>query len=235
MSDTYGGTGTPSGDQPAAQPGTPAPRHYGSAQPAPYQQPYGQQPYGVPPAGATPPGYYPYGEQPYGQYAPHLYGRPGFGPPGFGARDPNARPGTVLAAGIVTIVLSGMATLVLGITLAVGIALQATIAEELEGQDILGGGAGVVLATILGLLTVWSIGAILLAAFALRRSERARITLVVSSGLTIAASVVMIVFGGLLAVFSLLGAIAVIVLLFTGGAGEWYAGRHDRDESAPVY
>ncbi len=51
----------------------------------------------------------------------------------------------------------------------------------------------------------------------------------------IAASVVMIVFGGLLAVFSLLGAIAVIVLLFTGGAGEWYAGRHDRDESAPVY
>ena len=80
----------------------------------------------------------------------------------------------------------------------------------------------------------WSMAAILLAIFTMRRSRGARIALVVSSGLTIVASLVSIVGGGFGSVLTLLGAIAVIILLFTGGANRWYRGRHDLADT-PAY
>ncbi len=239
MSDTYG-DGPASGDEtPAAAPHAPdqypPPQHAQPPYPqqpyppAPYQQSYDQQPYGVPPAGFTPPGHYPYGQQPYGQYAPHLYGQPGFGPPGFGVRDPDARPGTVLAAGIITMVLSGMVMLFAALMLFVFVAAQTEFINGFRDETDLGGTdsdalfTGILIVLVLGL--VWCAAAFVLAIFALRRSNSARITLVVSSSVTAAVSLLAITGG--VSVVTLVGAIAVIVLLFTGGAGEWYRGRHD--------
>ena len=204
MSDTHGGSGE-------------------QYPPATYPTPYGQQPYGVPPAGATPPGQYPFGQQPYGGYAPHLYGGPGYGPPGFGRRDPNARPGTVLAAGIVTIVLSSLSLLGALLMLIIGIAFS-----SMDESALAGAGDAVTIGALV--VAVWfgcSIAAILLAVFTLRRSGGARIALLVSSGLTIVVSLVSILGGGFGSVLTLFGAIAVIILLFTGGANEWFRGRHD--------
>ncbi len=218
MSDTYGGASQPaSGDEtPAAPP---------AYAPAPYQQGYGQQPYGVPPAGATPPGHYAYGEQPYGRYAPHLYGQPGFGPPGFGVRDPNARPATVMAAGIVTFVSCGLVLLMQGFFLLVLLVAHALDLSEdpfFDGSTMPGVAIG-----MLAVALVWSVVAIGLARYALRRSNGARIALAVSSGLTVAVCLLASISGAFPSILVLLAAIAVIVLLFTGGAGEWYRGRHD--------
>ena len=222
MSDTYGGTSQPaSGDETPAAARPPAPYQQGYG-----QQPYGQQPYGVPPAGATPPGHYAYGEQPYGRYAPHLYGQPGFGPPGFGVRDPNARPATILAAGIVTFVSCGLVLLMQGFFLIVLLVARATLdlGEDpfFDGSTTDGVAVGVMAVTL-----VWSVVAIGLAVYALRRSNGARIALAVSSGLTVAACLLASISGAFPSILVLLPAIAVIVLLFTGGAGEWYRGRHD--------
>jgi hypothetical protein len=192
---------------------------------------YAQQPYGVPPAGATPPGHYPYGQQPYGQYAPHLYGQPGFGPPGYGVRDPDARPGTVLAASIVTMVLSGLVMLFVAVMLFVFVAAQAEFVDSFRSEGDFGGTdsdavfAGLLVVLVVGL--IWCAAAFVLAIFALRRSNSARITLVVSSSMTIAVSLLAVIGGGFMAVVTVLAGIAVIVLLFTGGAGEWYSRRHD--------
>jgi len=188
---------------------------------ASHPQPQGQAPYGVPPAGATPPGHYPYGQQPYAGYAPHLYGQPG-GPPGFGRRDPNARPGTVLAAGIVAIVMSGSVFLVGLFSVIVGSALVALDDDLGLDREI----------ALNALWMVWSAAAIVTAGLALRRSNGGRIALLVSSGATIVAGVVAIVTGMFGAVIPLLAAVSVIVLLLVGGATEWYRGRHD-SELAP--
>jgi hypothetical protein len=259
MTDTHGGGTWPSGepDAPgshaAAQPPAPAmPRApvppayqppyqqpYPQAYP-PYQQPHAQpygQVYGVPPAGAAPPGHYPYGQQPYGPYAPHLYAQPGYGPPGYGMRDPDKRPGTVLAAGIVALVLSGLTLLFAGVML---VALVAASSEFIDGfadgaalgtTDEDGLFAGILI--VLAVMVLWCTAAIVLAILALRRFNWARITLVVSSGVTVAVSALAITGG--VSVITLLGAVAVIVLLFTGGAGEWYRGRHDVDPTLPTY
>jgi len=244
MSDTYGGTGQPaSGDETPAAARPPAPDPYpppGYA-PAPYQQGYGQQgygqqvygqqvygqqPYGVPPAGATPPGHYAYGEQPYGRYAPHLYGQPGFGPPGFGVRDPNARPTTILAAGIVTFVSCGLLLLMQGFFLMVLLVASATL-DLGEDPFFAGSNTDSLAIGVLAGSIVWSVVAIVLAVYAMRRSNGARIALAVSSGVTIAACLLASISGAFPSILVLLAALAVIVLLFTGGAGEWSRGRHD--------
>jgi hypothetical protein len=67
----------------------------------------------------------------------------------------------------------------------------------------------------------------------MRRSNVARIGLVVSSSLTAIVSLVAITGG--VSVIPLAAAIAVIVCLFTGGAGEWYRGRHDVGELVQPY
>ncbi|MFC6287329.1 hypothetical protein ACFP3Q_08230 [Nocardioides sp. GCM10027113] len=194
----------------------------------PYPSPYGQPPYGQQPYGQQPHGQQ-YGQQPYGQQYPQ---QPyGYGYPGAPVRDPEARPGTVLAAGIVTIVTSSLALLASGfIVLVMLVARQDFEAGFREGAGLdpmtgMGDLFGVVL--VVGLvLVVWCLAAIVLAVLAMRRSNAARITLVVSSGMTVLVSLLSIT--GIVPVFSLLAAIAVIVLLFTGGANEWY-----RRDSAP--
>ena len=189
----------------------------------------------MPPAGATPPGHYAYGEQPYGRYAPHLYGQPGFGPPGFGVRDPNARPATVLAAGIVTIVSCGLVLLMQGFFLIVaaggardsrpgrGPVLRRQHARTAWLSECIAGGARVV--------RRGDRPGGLRAAPVQRGPDRAGGVV----GVTVAACLLASISGAFPSILVLLAAIAVIVLLFTGGAGEWYRGRHDVEPAGPPY
>jgi hypothetical protein len=205
----------------------PGPPAYGQV-PGP---PPGQSPYGVPPAGDLPYGQVPYGQTPYHH---NPYGQPTIGMPGYGAplRDPDARPGTVLAAAIITFISAGLVLLVLG---GLTMVLVATREEFVDGfRD----GAGVAvtgepngwyagLFIAMALLLLWCAVAIVLAVFTLRRSNGARIALVVSASLTALLSLLAI--ASAVSVVTLAASIAVIVCLFTGGAGAWFR----RDPAPP--
>ena len=209
--------------------------------PQPGTEPNGQPPvqgpppvYGVPPSGpvAAPP---PYGQAPYQQAYPpapyhhNPYGAPGLAAPGYALpRDPDARPGTVLAAGIITLVTTGIMLLVLVIVLFFLMAARADFMEGfgaeagLSTSEADGWFTGILVALLV--LTGWCAATVLLAVLALRRSHAARIALVVSSAVTAVLSLLAI--GSVISVVFLAAAIAVIVLLFTGGAGDWFRREH---------
>jgi hypothetical protein len=207
----YGGTPSsqnpygqpPSGEQPSGQPASP----YGG-------QPPQQNPYGQPPT---------YGEQnPYGQPAP--YGHPAYGGP---ASD--KRPGTVTAASVVTLIFSGLSLLIYAfVMIAVVVARNDVIdaiTDEPDFQDLgISGDSvyGAVLAFV-AVFLVWSLIACILAVLVLRRSNAARITLVVSSAVTALFSLLGI--GSGISAITLIASVAVIVLLFTGGANDWFKRR----------
>jgi hypothetical protein len=69
----------------------------------------------------------------------------------------------------------------------------------------------------------WSLAACALAAFAVRRSQGARIGLAVSAAMSLLISLLSILSG--FAVVTLLLSLVTLGLLFTGGANAWYAGR----------
>ena len=170
-------------------------------------------PYGQPPTGEP----YPYGQQPYGQ-------QPQYGQPSGPGSD--RRPGTVTAAAWITIVFSGIITLLFGFaTLGFVVARDEVIAEmekvpEFQDANIDADTAvGLMVAVLLGLV-VWSVIAIVLAVFVLRRSNVARILLVISSSVTALFSLLSITSG--VSLVLLIAAVAVNVLLFTGGAGDWF-------------
>jgi hypothetical protein len=185
----------------------------------PYGQPSGQpDPYGQPPAGQ------PYGQQPYGvQPSPYGGGQP---PYGGGPVTGDRRPGTVTAAGWITIVFSAITALIFGFTaMALVVARDQVITEmekypEFRDADIDADAAvGLLVAVMLGLV-VWTIIAIVLAVLVMRRSNVARILLVISCGVTALLALLSITSG--VSIVLLVAAIATIVLLFTGGAGDWF-------------
>ena len=202
----------------------------------------GQQPPAYPPPAGQPEPTAPYGQQPqrqsytemYGQsYGQPGYAQPTYGQPAYGGA-PDRRPGTVTAAGVLTIIFSGLAFLLFGFVLVLVLVARDMMAGELETTP---GFEGIsidqvvaVAAVTMGVLALWALVAIILAIFALRRSNGARIGLVVSS-------VVVALFCGfsligaadpasfLLVVVVLAAAVTTIVCLFAGGAGDWYARR----------
>ena len=186
-----------------SDPQEPGPTH------TPYGQPSGQpDPYGQPPTGAP----YAYGQQP--QYGPAN---------GSGS---DRRPGTVTAAAWITIVFSGIVAMIFGFTtVGLVVARDQVITEmervpEFQEANIDADAAvGVLVAVLLGLV-VWSIIAIVLAVFVLRRSNVARILLVISSSVTALFSLLSITSG--VSLVLLIAAVATIVLLFVGGAGDWF-------------
>jgi hypothetical protein len=182
-------------------------------EPGPTHTPYGQQdpygqasPYGQP-AGQS----YPYGQQPAYGAAPQQADR---------------RPGTVTAAAWLTIVFSAVTAFVFGFTgLAMLVARDQVITEmervpEFQDANIDADAAvGVLVAVMVGLV-VWSLIAIVLAVLVLRRSNVARILLVISCAATAILSLLSVASGVTLA--PLVAAIATVVLLFTGGASDWF-------------
>jgi hypothetical protein len=198
--------------------------------------------YGVPPSGPVPYGQPSYGQPPYVQapygqppYHHNPYGQPGYGMPGYGAplRDPDARPGTVLAAGIITLVSSGLVLLLLGIVLFFMLAARSDFMEGFgdeagfSSSEADGWYTGILVGLLV--LVVWCLAAILLAVLALRRSNVARIVLVVSASVAALVSLLAITSG--ISLLTLVAAVAVIVCLFTGGAGDWY--HHEHPYSQP--
>src|SRR6478735_6870638 len=185
--------------------------------PGPTHQPYGQDPYGQQQGGQPSP----YGQQPYGQQP---YGQQPYGQPPAGDR----RPGTVTAAAWITIVFSAISAALFGFTaLGLFIARDQVITEmervpEFQDANIDADAAvGVLVAVILGLV-VWAIISIVLAVFVLRRSNVARILLVISSAVVALFSLLGVTSG--VSAVTLHAAIAVIVLLFVRGAGDWFKG-----------
>lgn len=182
----------------------PGPTHTPYGQPDPYNQgnPYGQ------PAGQP----YPYGQQPAYGAAPQA--------------GSDRRPGTVTAAAWLTIVFSAVTAFVFGFTgLALLVARDQVITEmervpEFQDANIDADAAvGVLVAVMVGLV-VWSIIAIVLAVLVLRRSNVARILLVISCAATAVFSLLSVASG--VTIVPLAAAIATVVLLFTGGASDWF-------------
>lgn len=238
--DWYDGRTPVSDSSPAAQarlhseqgpPSAPEPPPYGQQQPAPsgHPAPYGQpapappyaQPYPQSPPQSYPQSYPPQYAQ---QYAQPAQGGPGQGPSGRGKR-----PTTVTLAAVFTWIGSGavlVASLVFAAVLAGGgtafvnevDSAAAGSQLDLTTDQILAVGWGIV-----GFFAVWSLIAALLAVFVFRGSNPARYTLAVSAVVATLVSLLMIL--SLVSVVTLLLAGATVVLLFTGGANDWFAGR----------
>lgn len=229
----------PAGPQPGSQ-GTP----YGG-QPSPYgQQPYGQpqgqpqgQPYGQPsPYGAAQPAAY--GSNPYGQKGANPYGLP-TAPP---------RPTGVLIAAILTFVFSGLSAVVLIIGACFLFLGAAFFASEGELDEFGGGAFGAALGVVGVFFLIAAavcIVAIVLAAYCLKGSNGARIGLVVMASLSTAFLALSLLASlvdnpdptGAVITLAYLGAcIATIVLLFAGGANQWFAsGRTQTVTAVPGY
>ena len=238
MSDS---SGNPTPEQPDPNQGTPSypPPSGQPQQPPPYGQqppPYGQQsqPYGQPPQH---PGY---GQTPYGQpqsgYVQSPYGyqqAPAYSP--YGATNGDRRPGTVTAAGVLTLIFSGLTLALFAIVGIVVIAAKDEFVRRLQDQpgfeDISPNDVVAVVSVVCLIFVVWCIISMVLAVFTMRRSNGARIGLVVSSALVAVLSLLGISSGG--SAITLIAAIVVIVLLFVGGANEWFGRRTPGQQYAP--
>lgn len=196
-------------------------------EPGPSTNPYGQptNPYGETPP-ASPSGQAP-SPNPYGQAygeQPAPYGAP-YSPPN-SALQHDRRPGTVTAAGWITIVMSALSAVLFGIIGLLFLVARDQIVTEMERvpefQDANidpDSVVGVMVAFMLGVV-IWALIAMLLGVFVLRRSNVARILLTISSVVTALGSLLLIT-SGVSAVW-LIAALAVVVLLFVGGAGDWF-------------
>ncbi len=171
------------------------------------------------------PSNFPPGESPHGQQ-PYEYGGP---PPPYA--DPDRRPGTVTAAGMITITMSSISLLLFGIVLVAILAARDEVIDEIDTEladqpgmeDFTGDELANAVIVIMLVFVVWCLIAIVTAALSLRRQNWARIVTVVSASMAALLSLVSI--GALVTIIPLAAAIAAIALYFVGGANEWYARR----------
>ncbi len=228
--------GTGAGESPYGQPVSPPAQPSGPGQPPYGQQPYGQQPPPTQaPVGPNPYGA-PYAQSPYGQQPVaggplgdglDMYGRP------LGRRVTDSRPGTVTAAGWTTLVVSGLMLLLFGFIAVAMIVAKDDVLTEIDkairdsgqssttftAEDAFGLVVGIVLA-----IAFWCLIACVLAVFAMRRSRVSRVLLVISA--VVAGLFSLLGIQSVVTVVPLFACIAVVVLLFTGGANEWYRDRY---------
>ena len=190
-----------------------------SDSPSPSQNPYGQP---VPSGQDTPYGQS-YGQQPAGQQ-PYGYGQQPYG--GVPARSGDKRPGTVTAAAWITIVFSAITAVLFALGgLGLLVARDDVIAEmervpEFQDANIDAESAvGVLVVVLLGVV-IWCLVAAILAVFVLRRSNVARILLVISASVAAVFALIGITSG--FSLVPLVACLATIVLLFVGGAGDWF-------------
>jgi hypothetical protein len=177
------------GMDPTEQPAPQAP----APQPTQPQQPQGW--------GQAPPAY---GQYPMGQQPP-AYLRPQYPQP-----DPEIRPGTVVAASVMTIVGSVIALLISLFMVPAGIA---------DYNDPTSSEKGVTLWMVIwfAVCGVLSLIAIPLGIMVLFRSKVARVLLMVVGSVAALASLLTVLYPALI--------IAVLVMLYAGRAGTWFAHR----------
>jgi hypothetical protein len=187
-------------------------------EPGPTHTPYGQDPYGAPPQGS------PYGQQPAG-YGQSPYGQQ----PAKASAD---RPGTVTAAAWITIVCSGLVLALFGL-MAIGLlvahdeivrAVQDELDKQATSPDVTVDVDSVIgaLWVFVAIFVFWTVSAIVLSVFVLKRSNAARIMLVISSSVTALLSLVSIM--TIVPAVPLIASVAVIIMLFAGGASDWFRG-----------
>lgn len=224
MSEQYPGR-RPDEHQPGQQPPQPQPPAYEQQpqQPPAYeQQPYGQPVYPQP----GQPGQ-PYGQQPY---------QPWPGAASSGGQRLDKRPGTVTAAAWLTWVFTSITALFATVMVGVFAAASDEIVDELRADpvwtDLQGqlDAAGLTIDDLTTMMLVggivvliWCLIAFVVAIFAFRRQNWARIVLVVSAA--VSALVCLVTIASFVTVVPLAASIATIVLLFVGGANDWYARR----------
>jgi hypothetical protein len=233
--------GQPPSEPPASPYGEPPAQQNPYGQPAqqtPYGQPAQQNPYGQPaqenPYG-QPAQQNPYGQptQPpaYGQQTPYG-GQPAYGQPGqaYGGTATDKRPGSVTGAAVITLIFSGLSLLLYAFILIALIVAKDEVVDaitqepDFEDLGISPDSAFGAIVAFVAVFLVWCVIACVLAVLVLRRSNAARITLVVSSAMTVVFSLLGIT--SLVSAITLLAGIAVIVMLFVGGANEWFKGRN---------
>ena len=162
--------------------------------------------------------------QPLPQYGGYpAYGQQLPGP------DPDKRPVTVTIAAVLTWVgaaATAASMVLLGAVLASG---GDVFVEQFDEQAQ---GSGVTLSSdqvlavgwgVTAFFLIWSLVAAVLAGFAFRRSNPARIALVISAVMTALLSLLMVLSG--ISLVTLVLSVATAILLFTGGANDWYARR----------
>lgn len=166
--------------------------------------------------------------QAYGSPQPQPYATPAWQPPVpglYAGTDADVRPGTVLAAAVLTFIGSGLTLLGLGFgALGVAAAPEEFAAEVEAGAEMdLASTDTLVLIMMLALaaLAVWAVVAIVLGVLVLRRSMAARILLAISAVLTAVVSLIALPFGLLVT----MTAVGAIVCLFVGGANGWFSRR----------
>jgi hypothetical protein len=219
-------SGQPTGVGYPPPPGAAAPPWQGSAQ-EPGQPPAPVEPQGQPAQGQ--PGQHPgqYGQGPGYPAYPAYPQYPGYGPPGQQA-DPDARPRTVVVAAVLTWVGGGAVTLMMLLFAALLATNGDAFVDEfdraargsdvnLSADEIVAIGWGVA-----GVFLVWSLIGIVLGVLAFRRSNAGRYALAASAAMACLVSLLAIL--SLVSLVTLLMAGATLVLLFTGGANEWYRG-----------
>lgn len=208
MSDQYGSFDNPYGGEPPFQ-GQEPPPPTPYAPPQPYVAPQPTQPQQPQGWGQAPPA--------YGQYAmgqqPPAYLRPHYPQP-----DPDTRPGTVVAASIMTIVGSVIALLISVFMVPAGIA---------DYNDPTSSDKGVTLAMIIwfAVCGVLSLIAIPLGIMVLFRAKVARILLTVVGSIAALLSLFVVLYPALI--------IAALVMLYAGRAGNWFARRKPVDPLQP--
>jgi hypothetical protein len=157
-------------------------------------------------------------------------GYPAQGYPGqLAGGGPDKRPGTVTAACAITWIGSVLVALLVALIALVLLSDPDSFVREVQREadvanvQVTRAQALSVTWTIVGVTLVWCLLAIVLAVLAFRRSRGGRIGLAVSAALTVLVSLLAIL--SVVAALPLLLGVAVLVLLFTGGANDWFARR----------
>lgn len=192
----------------------------------PYGQPsYGQPSYGQPSYGqAAPYAQQPYAQQPYPGHA-------GYGQP----RDPDKRPTTVTVAAWLTWIFSGLTLLAFALVVLVMLAARGDFIDAMRSEpefqrlDVSSNDVVAALWVVSAIIVFWCLVAFVLGVLTYRRQNWARITLVISAGFTALFSLAAIT--SVVSLLTLVAAGATIVLLFTGGANEWFS----RNSGRPSY
>lgn len=214
------GFGSPASPGQPEQGQSPQGAQSGPQQQPPYGQDQRQPAYGQdqhsPSAQSWPPPAYGYPQQQYGGPSPYAP-----------SNGPEKRPTTVTAAAWVTWILSGLTLVAFGFVVLALLVAQDQLIDEMLAEpqfqqlDVAPDDIIALLWVTSAVILFWCLAAMVLAFLAYRRQSWARITLVISAGTTIVFSLAALPFS----LLNIIGAGATIVLLFTGGANQWFSRR----------
>ncbi len=172
------------------------------------------------------------------------YAQPGHDPsvPGYAGGQPGSRPGlprpgAVTAAAVITLVLAGITLLILVLVgIGVMVSRELFVGELSDSEEFASGATPnqvvAIVMVFVSFFALWSAASMVMAVKVLRGSRLARTLLTISSGVTALVSLLAIM--SLVSGITLIGAIVVVVLLWTGDAGPWFASQRRGGHELPL-